>query len=210
MARERGCIALKKSRRGFTLVEILVVMALVGVIAVTAFAPIVFTVERLRNLQDGFGRDTALRMAARAVCRDLRIGAPLQGQAPARLVRHDVLGGEEDDLLVFWTGARERMASPLGSLVFRIVRESGEGLPFKGLYRWFLPGVVPKEVDPDALSSESAELIIPEVTGFRVSFYTSSGWVDEYLGKYPRGVRVRLKRKDGDYSHVDWLPMGWN
>lgn len=201
---------MKRSRRGFTLVEILVVMALVGVIAATAFVPIVFTVERLGSLRQGFGSDTALRLASRTICRDFRHGAPLEGQAPARLVRHDVLGGGEDDVLIFWTGSRERMGKPLGSVVFSLVPEPGDELPFKGLYRWFVPGTVPKDVDPDALPKETAELVIPDVTGFRVAFYTSSEWVDEYLGKYPRGLRVILKRKNGDYAHVDWLPMGWN
>lgn len=200
----------KRPRRGFTLVEILVVVALIGVIAVAGFAPIVFTVERLRGLRSDFGSDTALRMAAKAICRDFRQGMVLEGQPQARLVRHDVLGGGADDRLIFWSAARQRFGEPAGSYVYMLVSDPGDEYPFAGLYRWFLPGRAPGEVSPEGLSPEGAELVIPGVRSLRAAFLRSGEWVDEYEGPYPQGIRVTLSREDEGYTYADWLPNGWN
>ena len=201
---------MKRPRRGFTLVEILVVVALIGVIAVAGFAPVVFTVERLRGLRSDYANDTALRMAAQAVCRDFRQGQVLEGQPQVRLVRHDVLGGEADDRLIFWSGARQRFGESAGSFIYMLVTDPGDEFPFAGLYRWFLPAVAPGDVNPEGMGPDGAELVIPEVRSLRAAFFRSGEWVDEYEGPYPQGLRITLAREDGSYTYADWLPNGWN
>ena len=60
----------KKNREGFTLIEVLLVVGLVGVIASVALAPLVLTVRSLEDSQARWGRRHNVREAADAMFRD--------------------------------------------------------------------------------------------------------------------------------------------
>ncbi|HOU32384.1 MAG TPA: type II secretion system protein, partial [Synergistaceae bacterium] len=60
----------RRPPRGFTLVEILLVLALVGIVAAVGIAPVVHTVGLLTRVEDDFAEDTAFRLAASRMAGD--------------------------------------------------------------------------------------------------------------------------------------------
>lgn len=191
------------SRGAFTLVEILIVVALTGVIAVTAFTPLFHTVGVLRDLEEEYGEASGLRLASAQIARDLR-QFRLPPRAPVvRLIRHDRLGGTADDVLIFWSGAPLLWGQTVGTVVYRL--GAGEGWE-RALLRWVLPGTLPADVNPSTLEEEESQLVLEGIDGFRVALLNGGQWADEYGGVPPQGVRLTLVRGEAEAIYEDWLP----
>ena len=61
-----------KKQKGFTLIEILLAVGLVGIIAVAALAPLVFTVQSLETVQRDWGKSVKVMEAADRIFYDTR------------------------------------------------------------------------------------------------------------------------------------------
>jgi hypothetical protein len=195
---------LRRRRPAFTLIEILVVVGLTGLIAVTAFTPLVHTVGLLRDLELSFGREAALRVASSRIVDDMRQYQEGSRAPAVRLVRHDRLGGVADDVLLFWSVAPLRQGRPAGTIVYRLGARPGRE---KSLLRWTLPGLRPGEINPAGLDEEEAQLVLQGLDGFRVAFLQDRRWVDEYGGGLPRAIRLTLTRGEVEGVYEDWLPQ---
>ncbi|MCF7936107.1 MAG: type II secretion system GspH family protein [Synergistales bacterium] len=193
-------------RSGFTLIEIMVVIALVGVVAAVGFAPLVHVVSQLRRVETEFGGRQAQRLAAQQIGRDLRRATPPHLDT-ALIVRHrDKLGGDADDMIAGLSVRRTEQGKIAGTVVYAVVREHLVRRIVPGLYRWFFPGDNPAQVDLEALDPEEGELVLPDVTGLRVRVRTGEEWSDEYRGAYPVGVRIALQREGARTSYAVVFP----
>jgi prepilin-type N-terminal cleavage/methylation domain-containing protein len=194
-------------RRGFTLFEVLVVVALVAVVFTLAGAPLLHVVRNLEALEEEYGQKRALRMAAASIAGDVREMLPATGDVLFRLVSRERLGGIPDDAVLFRSASPRLYGSPIGTIVYGVVRADMSGTALPGLYRWILPYVSANEVDPANLDPGKAQLVLPGVDSFRVAVFDRGTWVDSYAGRYPFALRVTLGRKEKSVTYEDWLPQ---
>ncbi len=195
---------MKTRRRGFTLVEILVVVAMTGLIAVTAFAPLIHTVGVLRDLERSFGDASGLRLASAHIVGDMRQYQQAPRGPAFRLIRHDLLGGKADDVLLFWSISPLRQGQPAGTVIYRLGSKKETA---GSLLRWVLAGVIPQEVNPAALDEREGQLVLQGVEAFRVAALQGGRWADEYAGILPQAVRLTLGRGEVESVYEDWLPQ---
>ena len=198
-------------RHAFTLVEVLVSVALTGLIASLAFAPVVYVVRQVTETEAAYSDETALRRTAIFMAQDVAAGLRLASTV-IRVVPHKELVGGDDDTLIVASSAQVKQNLPAGSVVYRVVRPSfmnEKRVP--GLYRWLLPGILPEDVKHDRLEAEDAQLITPYVTELSVSILDPPEWLSDYSGKLPAGIKFVLSRgrnadKEESVEYVFGLP----
>ena len=190
-------------RRGFTLIEILVVVLLAGMVTTLALAPVVFTVRRVVETQADYSDAGALERTLAFIGKDAAAALRLAPIA-VKVEDHRALGGAEDDvLLVASTAAKQNL--PAGCLVYRIDRGGPmRGDTPSGLYRWLLPGKDIAKIDAAKLRGETGQLVLPGVTAFGVEAVVESERKEEYEGELPAGLVVTIARgKDKDEERLE-------
>lgn len=207
MARRSRTLA---GRSGLTLVELLVAVALMGVLAVGAIAPLVLVIRRITDTETLLGEETSLRIAASSVveCAKGNLMLPPKKTVALRIVRRDTLDGKTDDAFIVWGTAPMRQGLPPGSTVYKVVREGilkSKTLPI-GLYRWFIVSKTPDEINPETLPPESGQLVLEGADGFSAEAWSAKEWSRTYAGEYPVGLRVTVARKEEMSRYADWLP----
>ena len=202
---------MKKS--AFTLVEILIAVALTGLIAALVFGPIVYTVERIMQTEAAYSDEVALRRAAIFMAQDVRAGLRL-AEVIVRVISHEELGGRNNDTLIVASAGQARQNLPAGSVVYRVMRQSlfSHDRRIPGLYRWILPGIMPEDVEYGKLEAGDGQLIVPHVTQLALSVFVPPEWVPYYVGELPAGMKITLTRerdgKEGEsVEHVFAIPM---
>ncbi len=191
----------------FTLVEVMVVVVLVGVIVVAGLAPIVRIVERLTDVRDEAARRVDREAPVETIFADALSALPAPTGAPFRVVRADRLDGTPDDTLIVYGRGAARRTGRVGSTAYRTFRESLDGRHLPGLYRFDRPFVLAGRIDPEDLRQEEGLLVSREARGLRVSVLEKGEWKDEYEGKLPEGLRVRLVLKDkSEFLREDLFP----
>jgi len=193
------------ARTAFTLAEVLVVLALFGLIAALAFAPSVVLVRGLGEAREELAREQVTDYVLGRIVAEMARSPAVFPDGPAlALVRRDLPGGAADDRMAFWsdwggeTGVRALM-------VFR----AGPGRYGKtGLYRWVLPLGSPGAVEWDNLDPGEGRLLGPGFDSLRFSVLPplSGEWSDEYSGPRPAGIRIRAAAGGKEYFHEDRLP----
>ena len=146
-------VPVRKSNRGFTLMEVMVVVAIAGAIMVSAMAPMVYTVELLRNLQRDYAKTNRERFAVERIFHDVRTVIPTSF-APSFQVR-------KGNALLLWAYAPTFERLPAGCVVFAVVQEGKVPQGKNGLYRWILPLEKSiKDVDLEKLDPAKGLLIL--------------------------------------------------
>mgnify|MGYP000927955732 FL=1 len=185
-------------------------VALTGVLAVGAIAPLILVIRRVTDTEALFGSEASLRIAASSVveCARGNLTLPPKKTVAMKIVRHDTLEGKNDDTVVIWGTASARQGLPPGSTIYRVVRErimKTKKFPL-GLYRWFAVSKTPDEVDLEKLPVESGQLVLEGVDGFGVEVWNGGTWGRTYIGEYPVGFRVTVARREDSSRYADWLP----
>ena len=191
-------------RRGFTLIEILVVVLLAGMVTTLALAPVVFTVRRVVETQADYSDAGALERTLAFIGKDAAAALRLAPLA-VKVEDHRALGGAEDDVLLVASTAPAKQNLPAGTLVYKIDRSGPlrEDTP-SGLYRWLLPGEDIAKIDAAKLRGETGQLVLPGVTAFGVEAVAGSERQSEYEGALPAGLVVTLARgKDKDEERLE-------
>lgn len=182
-------------KHGFTLIEILIAVALTGLIASLALAPVVYAVRQVVETEAAYSDEAALRRTAIFMAQDVSAGLRL-ASVVVRVADHKQLGGGDDDTLVIASAAPAKQNLAAGSVVYKIVRRSfmnDRAIP--GLYRWLLPGVLPEDAEYDDLDEKDGQLVAPYVTELQVSVLEPPEWVEDYSGELPQGMQFVLSRK---------------
>ena len=197
-------------RSGLTLVELLVAVALMGILAVGAIAPLVLVVRRITDTETLFGGEASLRIAASSVveCAKGNLALPPKKTVALKIVRRDTLDGKADDMVIVWGTAAMRQGLPPGSTVYKVAREGiskSKTLPI-GLYRWFIASKTPDDIALDTLPPDAGQLVLEGVDGFSAEVWNAQEWSRTYVGEYPVGVRVTVARKEETSRYADWLP----
>lgn len=195
----------RENRPAFTLVEVLVVVALFGLIASLVFAPSVSLVRRLQDVRRERSKEQVTDYVLRRLSGEMRLSPLLYpGGAAVVLVHKDILGGDADDRLAFWSDSGGRA----GVRVWQIIRSGAGRKERAGVYRWIIPLIAPAAVDWENLDPEKGQLLFPGASSFRIGIlpFGEKEWADEYAGPRPRGVRIKIKTEKEEFSREDWLP----
>ena len=186
----------QSKNRAFTLVEVLVTVAITGLVAALAFGPIVYVVRQITETEASYSNEVALRRAAMFMGQDVAAALRLAPVA-VRVISHQELGGSHNDTLIVASSAQTRQNLAAGSVVYRLVRQSlfMDSGHVPGLYRWILSGVLPEDVEYGRLGAETGQLVVPWVTSLEVSVFVPPDWVTHYEGGLPAGIRFTLSRE---------------
>jgi prepilin-type N-terminal cleavage/methylation domain-containing protein len=196
-----------KRNRGFTLIEILMVVAIAGIIASAAIAPLVFTIIRIAETEEQYNDDEALQRGISLVFKDISETMRVAEPPLLRTLRKGILGRGDDYTLIVASTSPARQNLPAGSVVYRVMRRSAFSRLPEGLYRWLVPLRSLSEIDPEKLNEEHAQLVLTDVTEFKVEILIPPDWSEEaYSGPLPSGIKISLNRKDKKVERVEWLP----
>ena len=188
-----------KRRPGFTLMEILIAMALTGMLTALALAPVVMTVRRVVTAQNGASGTLALERAASFMARELA-GAVRIAKTSVIVHDHQAFGGDEDDTLIVMTASPSRQHLAAGSVVYKLEHEDSLREVQPGLYRWYFPGKRPEDIDDKELHGEDGQLVLPGVTVFSVEVPEETESLKEYAGGLPVGISIAMTRDSGEKS----------
>lgn len=194
------------ARRGFTLVEVLAVLALFGLVAALAFAPSVILVRNLKEAREELGREQTLEyFLGRIVAEMSRSPLDFPDGAAVKLVRKDLLGGKADDRLAFWSD----WGGETGVRAWMVFRPGPARDGRAGIYRWILPLARPESVDWENLAPEAGRLLGPDFDSLRFSVLPRGEreWSDEYSGPRPSGIRIQAASGGEEHFYEDRLPQ---
>ncbi len=189
---------------GFTLAEVLVVLALFGLIAALAFAPSVVLVRGLEDTRAEMAKEQVSDFLLGRIAAEMRLSPRSFPGGPAvAAVRKEVLGGLADDRIAFWSDYGGEPGYGHGRCSAR--EPAGTELP--GIPLDPSPGV-PGAVDWENLDPGEGKLILPGADFLRISILSAETgeWGDDYEGPRPRGVRFEARAGKEAFSREDWLP----
>ncbi len=199
---------MRTDRKAFTLVEVLITVSLIGVIMAGAVAPLVLMVNSLNQVESDYSRETALHRTISLIFRDLRSKCASPSGVSAILKRRDIPGDIRRDILLFWTCNPSGYSSGAGTIVYMIHEGNWGEKAGSSLYRWFIPSVLPDEVNYEDLGidSQNSQLLLPDVGNIAFSAWDGSVWSDSYQGIIPAAVRVSIKRNNEELTLLEWIP----
>jgi prepilin-type N-terminal cleavage/methylation domain-containing protein len=193
--------------KGFTIIEILMVVAIVGVIVTAAIVPLAFTVVRIVETEEQYNGEEALRRGVALIVRDISETMRTADGPLIRTIKKGILGAGDDYYLIVASIAPARQNSPAGSVVYRIVKKTVFSRLPEGLYRWIVPAKLPSVIDPEKLEEDDAQLVLTDVTNLKIEILIPPDWSEEaYSGGLPTGMKISLTRDDKTYEQVEWFP----
>ena len=206
-----------KKQKGFTLIEIILAVGLVGIIAVAALAPLVFTVQSLETVQKDWGKSMKVMEAADRIFYDTRNFAKSSSFPIFRTVHKEGFTVREDDRLLVWSATPVKENKAPGLIVYKIVSSSGLNKYKPGLYRWEIPGwssavkgsdqeAGPTALDTDSLRPEEGKMVLKDAEGLKLSVWSGESWSDEYTGGLPKAMRITITLNGRKQVYEDSLP----
>jgi prepilin-type N-terminal cleavage/methylation domain-containing protein len=194
------------SRRGFTLIEVIVVLAVVGVVMTAAMAPLVYSVSRVVEAERVFREESAFTKVMALIAKDMSAVLRMAPSPVVRLLKSDALGSRDLSILIVASSTPAVQNQAVGSVVYKVY-ESSAFLNFvPGLYRWVVPSVFPRDVEPEKLDMEQAQFVLPDVTELNIQIFVPPDWKDSYSGNMPVGMKIELARGEERGERVDWFP----
>ena len=195
-----------KSRRAFTLIEILVAVMLTGMLTTLALAPVAYTVRRVVETQNEYADLSALSRTMNFIIRDLSSAMRLSSNV-LTVIDHEAMGGNDEDILMIMSNSPTAQNLPSGTLVYKI-EEGGimHGNILPGLYRWIFPGQLPNTIKYETLNGADGQLVLPGIDLFSVEIPEGSHEDDrqkEYSGQLPKGLYIKIGRNTKSKSSLN-------
>ncbi|MEG2185236.1 MAG: type II secretion system protein [Cloacibacillus sp.] len=215
----------KGCARGFTLIEIMLVVGLIGIIASAALAPIVFTVRSMEEAQKSWGARHNAAAAVDRIFSDARRIIPNSSFSVFKIIHKSGFGSAGDDRLVLWSAAPKYEGKNVGVVVYRVVQKDAFNNAAPGLYRWVLVNVpsqvtasgdavlaggekpkTPMDVETDKLDPKEGRLLLADVQGINFYVRNEDKWVQECDGDIPKMLKIEVAAKDGLYTRIERFP----
>lgn len=197
-----------KVKRAFTFVEVLIAISLIGVITTGAVAPLVHLVNSLRQVESDFVSERAVHKSISLVFRDFRKTNICPSGQPVIIKRREISGDRRRDVLVFWTVSPSGYEGGAGSMVYMVYEGDWGRKTSSALYRWFLPTLLPAEVQIEKLDMDSShiQLVLPEVEGLSFEIWDGRAWTESYQGPVPAALKATMERDGNIFEFFEWIP----
>ena len=197
-----------RKKRGFTLLEIMIALAIAAIIISSGIAPLLYTSRMIRFAREDFSRSNRERAAVNRIYADIRGAISVNENNPVAIKEYDEISMGANDFLIVRTTAITNTISPLSSVVWgkpSDVSVRGDFEP--GLYRWVLSrDVPPVGVDVRGLDPLDASLILKDVREVSFSTPRGDGWARGYTGAMPRALRVTFTYAESQAVYEEILP----
>lgn len=176
------------ARAGFTLIEVLLVVAILGTISAMVFGALASTMRVIENVRDDQGWGSLTRATLQFMANELSAGyrspsVPWVGQSSQQ-------NGQPADTLAFLSTAQERSGVNARETEISRVVYTREGARLVRFARRNLFGLTDESI-------EQIELL-DGVIGFKIRYYdtVSQTWIDQWDGRLrgalPRAVMIEL------------------
>lgn len=198
------------NRKGnaFTLVELLIVLAIAGIIFSAGIAPLMYTVRIMAKTRDEFYTANRERGVFNRMVQDMREIAHINSSVQVCVIEGEKSIDGENDLLLLWTTTPAYAMQPMGTVVYGLPQKSVLTEEMKpGLYRWVLSqDMTTGEFPFEDLENEAATLMIPDVKGVVMQCIRDIEWEETYDGSLPVAYMVTFKYEDREKTYETWLP----
>ena len=197
-----------RKKRGFTLLEIIIALAIAAIIISAGIAPLLYTSRMIRSAREDFLKSNRERSAANRIFADIRGAISINEKNPVVIKKYDEISFGANDYLIVRTTAITNTISPLSSVVWGRPSDVSVRDDFKpGLYRWVLPrDISPGEVDVRELDPLEASLVLQDVDEVSFSVPRGGEWTREYAGIMPRALRIIFEYGEGRAVYEEILP----
>lgn len=200
-----------RSRRAFTLVEILIVTAMACIIFTAGIAPLMFVVRTMSDTRRQFTADDMERAAFNRMVGDIRDAVLLNQNSPIRISKSEELSDKPRNALIVWSSSPSYQGLPIGSVVYAIPKPNviyqNEREGRNGLKRLVLSSDIARNDDLQQLFAEGdPTLMIPDLEGITIQALRAADWTDEYTGGIPQAIRVVFEYKDREREYEAWFP----
>lgn len=192
----------------FTLAEILLVVAIMGIVVSAGIVPLLYTGRLLRATREDFATQNAERRVFNRIYQDIRGAADFHASPVIVLKQDSELSSSGRDLLSMWTLTPAYARQTAGNVVYCLAdRENNTATAESGLYRWILSeDLKPEDLSSAALKKFDAALLLPDVRGIEFRVQSSGEWKSVYQGAMPTALRVTFEYQDGKNTYECLLP----
>ena len=202
----------RKSEAGFTLLELVVGMAIIAIIMVAQVAPFQQTIESRDHAAETARTVSAARLTLLRLSEELSGTTATDDPRSAFLLSEQSLGRSSSELRFATTGAQRVQAGPRDPV--EVVRYYLERTPNQtGSFRLIkeqLPSMAAQGVEPTSM------VVLEDVSSFGVEVLRNGRWSTQWEsgpGQVPRAVRLQLEIENGSGSPIAYrttvtLPMG--
>lgn len=197
-----------RKKKGFTLLEIMIALAITAIIMSAGIAPLLYTSRMIGDTRENFSKSNRERSAANRIFSDIMGAISVNEKAPVAIKNYDEMSFDANDFLVVRTIAAANTASPLSSVVWGRPSDVSVSDAFTpGLYRWILSRDIPPDtVAVRELDPRDASLILRDVDGVSFQTLRDGEWTREYTGAMPRALRITFAYGGDSVVYEEILP----
>ena len=154
-----------RKKKGFTLLEIIIALAITAIIMSAGIAPLLYTSRMIRVTRENFSKSNRERSAANRIFSDIRGAVSLNEKNPVVIKNYDEISSGANDFLIVRTTTVTNTVEPLSSVVWGKPGNVSVRDDFTpGLYRWVLSRDIPPDtVAVRELDPRDASLMLQDV-----------------------------------------------
>ncbi len=202
-----GLIVSVEDQKGFTLVEVLLAVALLATIAALVFASLLTTTRAIESARTAAAREQIARGILRVMADEFAVAVG-RATAPWMGLNGEVAGRPADTIAFLTIAPSGTGATPKDTEFVRIVY-AREGDRLLRLVRRNLYGVTDESIEQVAL--------VENVRSFNLRYYDALGrvWLDEWDGRsrgtHPRALLIELVLQQADEEPKkfrQWVSIG--
>lgn len=209
---------MRAAKQGFTLIEVMLAVALFAIIATVALAPLMVTVRSLKDAQQKWLVNVRREREIKKIFSQIRAAVQEGTETCVRTERASGLSVSDDDRLAVFSLLPLKQGKPACVFVYRVFKEDKLKKVAGGLYRFefalplddylLLPSASdrsPMNVDMEKLKPENGKNIVPDAVGMKVYVWQDGSWNEEYSGLIPQALKIEIKREKGISEYEEYF-----